>query len=217
MPITLIIADDHALVREGLRKFVELEKDLKIVGEASTAEEALELVAKEKPQIVVMDLSMPQMGGIAAIEEVTKSYPEVKVIALTMHEELGYLMEAIRAGVKSFLLKDLNPKQIIQAIRIVAEGGAYLPPRLLDDLLAEVSQLLNKKEEISRKDGLDSLTEREREILTLITRGKTNAEIAEDLIISPLTVKNHVSSILYKLGLSDRTQAAVYAQKMGIE
>lgn len=145
MPISLLIADDHALVREGLRKFIELEPDLKMVGEAATGEEAIAQVAKLSPQVVIMDLSMPGKGGIAATEEITKLYPEVKVIALTMHDDLGYLMEAIRVGARAFLLKDINPKQIIGAIRIVAKGGAYLPPRLLNELMAEVAGILNRK------------------------------------------------------------------------
>lgn len=216
MPISLVIADDHALVREGLRKFVELERDLKIVGEAATGEEAVELVEELKPQVVIMDLSMPGKGGIAATEEITQLFPEVKVIALTMHDDLGYLMEAIRVGARAFLLKDVDPKQIIGAIRIVAQGGAYLPPRLLNELLGEVSRLLNKKGVVAKEGGWESLTERELEVLALIAEGKTNPEIADLLFISPQTVKNHVSNILHKLGLPDRTQAAVLAHKMGL-
>lgn len=216
MPISLVIADDHALVREGLRKFVELEPDLKIVGEAATGEEAVELVAQLLPKVVIMDLSMPGKGGIAATEEITELFPEVKVIALTMHDDLGYLMEAIRVGARAFLLKDVDPKQIIQAIRIVAQGGAYLPPRLLNELLAEVARILDKKGVVEKEGGWESLSERELQVLSLISSGKTNPEIADALFISPQTVKNHVSNILHKLGLPDRTQAALLAHKMGL-
>ncbi len=216
MPISLLIADDHALVREGLRKFVELESDLKIVGEAATGEEAMTLVAELSPQVVIMDLSMPGKGGIAATEEITQLYPEVKVIALTMHDDLGYLMEAIRVGARAFLLKDVNPKQIIGAIRIVAGGGAYLPPRFLNELLAEVAGLLNKKGVVENVGGWDSLSQRERQVLGLVAQGQTNPEIAEALFISPRTVKNHVSNILRKLEVPDRTQAALLAQRMGL-
>jgi len=215
MPISLLIADDHALVREGLRKFVELEPDLKIVGEAATGEEAMTLVAELSPQVVIMDLSMPGKGGIAATEEITQLYPEVKVIALTMHDDLGYLMEAIRVGARAFLLKDVNPKQIIGAIRIVAGGGAYLP-RFLNELLAEVAGLLNKKGVVENVGGWDSLSQRERQVLGLVAQGQTNPEIAEALFISPRTVKNHVSNILRKLEVPDRTQAALLAQRMGL-
>lgn len=214
MAISLLIADDHTLVREGLRNFFELEGDLKIVGEAETGEEAVAQVEQLQPQVVIMDLSMPGEGGIAATEVITSKHPEVKVIALTMHDDVGYLLEAIKAGAMAFLLKDVNPKEIIGAIRIVAAGGAYLPPRLLQELFREVARLLSKKED--PKDGWDALSKRERQVLSLVAEGQTNPEIAENLFISPRTVKNHVSNILHKLDLPDRTQAALLAHKMGL-
>ncbi len=213
MPISLLIADDHAIVREGLRKFIELEPDFKIVGEAATGEETVKLAAKVNPQIVIMDLSMPGEGGIAATAKLTRLLPKVKVLVLTMHEDVCYLLEAIRVGACGFLLKDQDPKQIVQAIRIVAQEGAYMSPRMLAELFVELSRLLNKQV-VGRKEGWEMMTERERQILSMISDGKTNAEIAVALVISPLTVKNHVSNILHKLGLADRTQAALFAQKM---
>lgn len=217
MPITVLIADDHPLLREGLARILATEPDMEVVGEASSGPEAVAMVAEHKPDVVLMDISMPG-GGLAATREICSRYPDVGVIVLTIHDDEQYVYEVVRAGAKGYLVKDSEPSRLVEAIRLVYEGGSYLPPDLLHKVLNEFRRQTstgNKARERPRS-GAASLTARELEILQLIVEGYSNAQIARSLYISEKTVKNHITNILRKLDVGDRTQAAVYALRYGL-
>jgi NarL family two-component system response regulator LiaR len=207
--ITVLIVDDHSVVRDGLRSFLELHGDIQVVGEASGGAEAIELTGRLSPNIVLMDLVMPGVDGIEATRQICAKFPETKVIALTSFLEDEQVFPALEAGVSAYLMKDLSPSDLARAIRTVHDGKSELHPDAAKKLIAGYQ---------TRRDsaGLQSLTQREIEVLQLIATGLSNREIAERLVISQKTVKVHVSNILGKLNLSDRTQAAIYAIKQGL-
>ena len=207
--VRVMIVDDHAVVREGLRNFLGMLPGIELVAEAASGTEALERAPKAKPQVVLMDLMMPVMDGIEATRRLHEAHPEVKVIVLTSFADDDRLFPALRAGAVAYLLKDVGPKELAEAIVAAARGEVRLHPDVTKRLVSELAGGAPKRPE-------EELTQREREVLRCIARGRSNKEIGEDLFISEKTVKTHVGSILAKLGLADRTQAALYAVKHGL-
>ncbi len=208
--IKVLIVDDHQVVRQGLRTFLELQDDVVVVGEASDGATAVELARTLEPDVVLMDLVMPQLDGIAATRQVRALSAKVKVIALTSFAEDDKVFPAIQAGASSYLLKDVSPDDLVEAIRAVHRGEARLHPDVARKLMDAVR---SEPHPPPRESSLDELTERERDVLRLIAQGRTNSEIAQQLVISDKTVKTHVSNVLSKLHLDDRTQLAIYAIK----
>jgi len=207
--VRVMIVDDHAVVREGLRNFLGMLPGIELVAEAASGTEALERAPKAKPQVVLMDLMMPVMDGIEATRRLHEAHPDVKVIVLTSFADDDRVFPALRAGAVAYLLKDVGPKELAEAIVAAARGEVRLHPDVTKRLVNELAGGAPKRPE-------EELTEREREVLRCIARGRSNKEIGEDLFISEKTVKTHVGSILAKLGLADRTQAALYAVKHGL-
>jgi NarL family two-component system response regulator LiaR len=210
--ITLLITDDHLVVRQGLRAFLETQPDLEIVGEASSGEEAVALSREFAPDVALMDLLMPGIGGIKATRQIKQISPRTQVIILTSFHEDSQILPAIQAGALSYLLKDVKPAELIAAIRKAARGEVVLHPFVASRLM----QTLHAKPEADADGVRTELSKRELEVLRLIAEGISNADIAERLFISEKTVKSHVSNILSKLHLADRTQAAVYAWRNGM-
>jgi two-component system, NarL family, response regulator LiaR len=210
-PITVLLVDDHSMVRIGLKAFFSTLPDIQVVGEAANGEEAVQLAAQLAPDVVLMDLIMPGMDGVEATRQVKKVSPRTQVIVVTSYHEDEHIFPAIRAGALSYVLKDIDPDELAEAIRLAHAGEAVLNPR--------VSARLVKELQGRRAEALNpfaELTERELEVLRLIAGGRNNREIAESLVISEKTVKSHITNILTKLHLADRTQAAVYAWQEGI-
>jgi two-component system, NarL family, response regulator LiaR len=207
--IRVLIADDHAVVRQGLRTFLELQDDIEVVGDVADGEAALSAVSEHRPDVVLMDLVMPGIGGIEAIQRLRELRPETRVLVLTSFLDDEKLFPAVRAGAAGYLLKDVEPAELVRAIRTVADGEGLLHP-------AVAARLMDEFSEAERPAPDEALTAREREVLELIARGLPNKLIARDLGIAEKTVKTHVSSILGKLGLTDRTQAALYAVRSGL-
>jgi NarL family two-component system response regulator LiaR len=208
--IRVLIVDDHAVVRRGLRTFLELQDEIEVVGEAEGGDEAVAAVEELAPDVVLMDLVMPRVDGIEAIRQVRERRPATRVIALTSFIDDDKLFPAVRAGAAGYLLKDVQPQELVAAIRTVHGGESLLHPAAAARLMAEVAS------EDGRTDPASLLTPREREVLVLIARGHPNKVIARDLGVSEKTVKTHVSNLLGKLGLTDRTQAALYAVREGL-
>ncbi len=203
--IRVLIVDDHAVVRQGLRAFLQTQDDLDVVGEAADGEEAVRRVRELVPEVVLMDLVMPKLDGIAAIREMRLLSPSTKVIVLTSFADDEKVFAAVKAGAAGYLLKDVQPQELGEAIRTVYRGEAQLHPTVAAKLMQEVA------ESGRQRPALDSLTNREMDVLRLIARGMSNKEIARELGVAEKTVKTHVSNILQKLHLADRTQAALYA------
>ena len=202
--IGVLIVDDHAVVRQGLRTFLELEDDVEIVGEASDGEEAVGSVERLLPDIVLMDLVMPRMDGIEAIRRITQISPSTKVIVLTSFADDQRVFGSVKAGAAGYLSKDVLPRELIEAIRTVQRGWVLVHPAIASKLMQEFAQ-------VEHRDTGALLTRRELEVLRLVARGMSNREIAGELALAEKTVKTHVSNILQKLHLADRTQAALYA------
>jgi DNA-binding NarL/FixJ family response regulator len=207
--IRVLIADDHAVVRQGLRTFLELQEDIEVVGDAADGAAALAGVERFEPDVVLMDLVMPGLGGVEAIRRLRTLRPETRVLVLTSFLDDEKLFPAVRAGAAGYLLKDVEPSELVRAIRTVADGESLLHPAVAARLMEEFS-------DTERPVADEALTAREREVLLLIARGLPNKQIALELGIAEKTVKTHVSSILGKLGLTDRTQAALYAVRAGL-
>ncbi len=205
-PITVLIVDDHAVVRQGLRSFLELQPDIEVVGEASDGAEALAKAKSLLPDIILMDLVMPNGDGVSATRAITAAVPSSRVLVLTSFSEDEKVFASIKAGAHGYLMKDVLPPDLVKAIRTVYRGEAQLHPEIARKLMNEFSAP-------APAPAKHDLTERELDVLRLIAQGKSNKEIAEELVLSEKTVKTHVSNILQKLHLSDRTQAAVYALK----
>jgi DNA-binding NarL/FixJ family response regulator len=210
--IDVLLVDDQAMIRAGLRMVLESEPDLVVVAEASNGAEAVQVGKRERPDVVLMDVRMPEMDGIEATRELLEAVPDAKVIVVTTFDIDDYVYGALRAGASGFLLKDAPPDDLITAIRVVAGGDALIAPSVTKRLIAEFA---GRREE-KPVHGLDDLTERETEVLALIARGMSNSEIAEELFVSETTVKTHVSHILTKLDLRDRVQAVVAAYEAGL-
>jgi NarL family two-component system response regulator LiaR len=210
--IRVLIADDHQVVRQGLRTFLDLHEDIHVVGEAENGEVAVELSRSLTPNVVLMDLVMPRLDGISAIKQIVAMGGEIRIIALTSFTEDEKVFPAIEAGASSYLLKDVSPEDLVDAIRAVHQGEARLHPEIARKLMEQVARERGRTEE----SPLADLTEREREVVSLVAHGLSNREIAQQLSISHGTVKTHVSSILSKLNLNDRTQLAIFAINEGL-
>ncbi|MDQ7844412.1 MAG: response regulator transcription factor [Armatimonadota bacterium] len=206
MSIRILVADDHAVVREGLRMFLALDPEIEIIGEAADGAEALRLVGERRPDVVLMDLLMPVMDGIAATRAIRAAYPETAVVALTSVLEDASVVGAIRAGAIGYLLKTTDAEALREAIRAAAEDRVQLAPEAAARLVREVRA----------PDSPETLTDRETDVLRLVAEGKANKEIAQRLGIGEKTVKTHVSNILAKLGVQSRTQAALHAARIGM-
>lgn len=207
--IKVLIVDDHAVVREGLRTYLQLEDHVTVVGEAANGREALALAERLRPDVVLMDLQMPEMDGVAATRAIKERLPAAHVVVLTSFTDDQHVLPAIRAGATGYLLKDASAEELLQAIEAAARGQARLHPMVARKLMEQVTTPSGPR-------AVDQLTPRELEVLRLIARGLSNKEIARELVTSERTVKGHVSNILAKLGLADRTQAALYAVREGL-
>ena len=210
-PITVMIVDDHQMVRNGAKGYLEAQPEISVVAEAESGEQAVRLAREYVPDVVLMDLVMPGMDGVEATRKVKDVSPRTQIIILTSFHEDEHIFPALQAGAISYLLKDVKARELVEAIRRASKGEATLHPRVASRLIKQFSH-----GEPDRRNLYTELTERELEVLTLIARGFTNQKIAEDLVISIGTVKGHVSNILSKLHLADRTQAAVFAWQEGI-
>ncbi|RLQ97371.1 response regulator [Falsibacillus albus] len=210
MGIRILIADDHHIVRRGLVFFLRTQKDIEIVGEAKNGEEAVKLTAELAPDIVLMDLMMPVMNGIEATKQIKESFPGTKILMLTSFSDQDHVIPAIEAGASGYQLKDIEPDELVESIRKLFGGESTLHPTATNHLLTRIT----RKEKPEQK--LDLLTNREKEVLTEISKGKSNKEIASSLFITEKTVKTHVSNVLAKLNVADRTQAALFAVKYGL-
>ena len=214
MKIKVLLVDDHTVVLKGLSFFLSTQEDLELVGEANNGKEALVKVGETNPDVILMDLYMPEMDGVEATAYIKKEYPNVKVIVLTSFSDQAHVLPALRAGASGYILKDVEPDQLVEAIRSAYKGNIQLHPDIANALLSQTLPVEEKEEESSIQ--VDVLTARENEVLQLLAKGMSNKEIASVLVITEKTVKAHVSSILSKLNLSDRTQAALYAVKNGV-
>lgn len=210
-PITILLVDDHRVVRMGIAAYFDTLSDFTVVGEAESGAEAVQLVGEHVPDVVLMDLLMPGMDGVEATRRIKKLSPSTQIIVLTSHHDDEHIFPAIRAGALSYLLKDVDPDELAEAIRQAQAGEAVLNPRVAARMIKEVQGVRDAK-----INPFTELTDREMEVLRLIADGNSNKEIAERLVISERTVKSHVSNLLGKLHLADRTQAAVYAWREGI-
>ena len=208
--IRVMIADDHSLIREGLRQLLEFDGSIKVVGEASNGEECLKKLEEFNPEVLLLDINMPEKNGIDVLKEMKDEQSQIKVLILTVHNELEYLMSAVDIGVDGYILKDSESSELKKAIRVVRDGESYIQPKLIP---AMNNQLINRDAD---KDKIASLTNRELEVLVQVANGMFNKEIATNLNISERTVKNHISNIFKKIDVSDRTQAAVFAIKNNI-
>jgi DNA-binding NarL/FixJ family response regulator len=208
--VGVLVVDDQALVRRGFRMILEIEPDLRVVGEAADAEEAVARAAELRPDVVLMDVRMPGRNGIAATREILAATPEVRVVMLTTFDMDEYVYEALQAGASGFLLKDVEPELLVAGIRAVHAGESLLAPTVTRRMIESFLERTPKVSRQSRKQW-ETLTPREQEILGLLARGLTNQEIATKLVLSETTVKTHVGRVLTKLGLRDRVQAVIYA------
>lgn len=216
MSIRLMIADDHTLLRQGLRNVLELEEELQVVGEASDGEDAIKKAETLRPDVILLDLNMPKMNGIEVTRWVKNNHPEIQIVILTIHEDENYMFEVIRAGARGYLLKDVDPPMLVKAIRTVAEGQSFIYPTLTGRLVGEFARLSDSAHHYQPRHfrpNPDRLTGREMDILKLLVCGLTNQEIASRLYLSEKTVKNHLTSVFRKFAVNDRTQAALYAIK----
>jgi DNA-binding NarL/FixJ family response regulator len=210
--IRILLVDDDDLMRAGLRAVLSSDDELEVVGEVSGGRGALAAVRKLRPHVVLMDIRMPDLDGIAATREVLSAMPDTKVVMLTTFEDEDYLFGALAAGASGFLLKRTRPEELIAAIRTIAEGDALLSP----SVTRQVIDRATTQPRLARTDSLERLTPREREVLELMARGLSNGEIAESLVVEETTVKTHVKRVLAKLGLRDRVQAVIFAYESGV-
>ncbi len=223
--ISIVLVDDHQLFREGVKRILEMEQDFKVVGEGADGEEAYRLAENHKPDVLLMDINMPNVNGVSAAEHVISVSPKTRVIILSIHDDEGYVYRTLRSGASGYLLKEMGTSDLVDAVRVVATGGAYIHPKVTGKLIEEFRRLSEQEGSVDRSMTdeaqtvdprlIESLTRREREVLQLMAEGKSNRAIGEFLFISEKTVKNHVSSILQKLNVQDRTQAVVISIKNG--
>lgn len=210
--IGVVIVDDHTLVREGISRLLATDDRIEIIGEGEDGLEAVHLAQKLKPDVMLIDINMPKMGGIEAAKQIKEINPEIKVLMLTIYEDEEYIQKALKVGADGYLQKEVSSQYLRKTIKQVANGGLFFPQDIMGDLLNN-----NHSHYESHADGgSNQLTRREEEVLELLARGASNKEIAEELFISEKTVKNHVSSILRKFAVNDRTQAVIFALKKGL-
>lgn len=222
MATKIIIIDDHPLFREGVKKILSFENNLEVVAEGDDGKDACSLVERYQPDVVIMDINMPSINGIEATRMLTQIYPQTKVIILSIHDDENYVSHALRSGAQGYLLKEMDGETLVEAIKIVADGGCYLHPKVTKNLLKEYRRLSSESMEQEKNDfplevklPLQLLTRRECEVLQLLADGMSNRAIGEAIYISEKTVKNHVSNILQKIEVNDRTQAVIVAIKNG--
>jgi len=228
--INVLLVDDHSLFREGLKTLLEVEEDLKIL-EAENGFQAMKMVKATDVNVILMDITMPEMNGIQLCKKIKAEYPDIKVVALTMHEDDRYIIEMIQAGASGFLVKDVSSEQLIDTIRRVHKTKSFVSPCLTTEILSKLSQMPTSTESDPVKidnpdskvppaeilaEAFEELTKREREILKLIAHGKDNSEISEVLDISIKTVRNHITNMFKKIGVEDRNKAAIFAFKAGL-
>ena len=214
MSIKVLLVDDQAMVRAGIHMILEAENDIHVIGEAEDGAKAVVSAHKLKPDVVLMDIQMPLMNGLEATRQITQTPGNTcRILILTTFERDDYVFEALRGGASGFILKNAPPEDLIAAVRVVAEGNALLAPSVTRRIINEFAQ---RTPRVDLKAGLGSLTEREIEVMRLIAKGKTNAEIAGDLFVGETTVKTHISNLFAKLDLRDRVQAVVYAYESGL-
>ncbi|GIO42029.1 response regulator transcription factor [Paenibacillus apis] len=227
--IRVLLADDHQLFREGLKRILNMEEDIEVVGECGDGTQVLEFCQVQPPEIVLMDINMPLLNGVDATAELRELHPDIKVIILSIHDDESYVFETLRKGATGYLLKDMEAESLINAIRTVAEGNAFIHPKVTGKLIQQLRRMeyLSETGAIAednriREAGVkfvpsedNPLTRREAEVLRLMAEGRSNKMIGEHLFISEKTVKNHVSSILQKMDVDDRTQAVINAIKFG--
>ncbi|HZG59663.1 MAG TPA: response regulator transcription factor [Anoxybacillus sp.] len=223
MKTRIVIIDDHQLFREGVKRILDFEEDFEVVAEGADGSEALNIVEQYRPDVVIMDINMPNINGVEATRQLVKTYPDTKVIILSIHDDENYVTHALQTGAMGYLLKEMDADELIEAVKVVAEGGSYLHPKVTHNLVKEYRRLAAKDQNGDSKGQqkqevrlpLHLLTRRECEVLQLLADGKSNRGIGEALFISEKTVKNHVSNILQKMNVNDRTQAVVMAIKNG--
>jgi DNA-binding NarL/FixJ family response regulator len=214
MTITVVLADDQALVRRGFRLILEAEPDIEVVAEAEDGQQAIDAVRRHRPAMVLMDIQMPGLDGLEATRRIlTPAGNQTRVLILTTFERDDYVFEALQIGASGFLLKTAPPEDLLTAVRVVSRGEALLSPSVTRRVIQEVTR---HQRRAPRSPDLDRLTQRELEVLRLLAEGRSNAEIAAELCLSEATVKTHTSSILSKLGLRDRVQVVIFAYKQGI-
>ncbi|GAA5415675.1 transcriptional regulatory protein DegU [Paraliobacillus ryukyuensis] len=219
MTKNIVLIDDHMLFREGVRRILEFEEDFKVVAEGNDGDEAMKIVEDYQPDVILMDINMPHIDGVQATKQLIDKFPEVKVIILSIHDDENYVTHALKSGAQGYLLKEMDSDALIEAIKIVSEGGSYLHPKVTHNLVKEFRRLSEAQagqlSPIEYRKPLHLLTRRECEVLQLLADGKSNRGVSESLFISEKTVKNHVSNILQKMNVNDRTQAVVAAIRNG--
>ncbi len=214
--IRLVLADDHAVVRSGTRELLEQQHDLKIVGEASNGEEAVQLAGELQPDVVVMDVRMPKMTGVEATKKIKELYPHIRILVLTAHDDDEYVFALLQAGANGYLLKTAEIEELVRAIRTVASGQSALAPEVTGKVVAQLASGKSLPEPITEpEESYDGLTERELDILRRVGLGLSNKQIGKQLFISDRTVQAHLSNIFSKIGVSSRTEAVMYAVRKG--
>jgi DNA-binding NarL/FixJ family response regulator len=216
MTIRVLLVDDQALFREGLETLLSVHKDIEVAGQASDGQEAVEVALQVHPDVVLMDVRMPVLNGVRATRRLKRALPQCRVIVLTTFDDDEYVFDALRAGAVGYLLKDVSSARLVEAIRATARGESILEPSVAAKVIAEFTRVANLVPSAQMDQLVEPLSERELEILGLIARGASNREIADQLFIAEGTVKNHVTHILGKLGVRDRTQAALKARELGL-
>ncbi len=211
--IRIVLADDHKLMRSGLRVLLEQQPDFAVVGEASDGRDAVALVAAQRPDVLVMDIGMPSLNGIEAAAQITQSHPEVSIVMLSMHSDESYVLRALKAGAKGYLLKDSAEADLIRAVHAVADGKSFFSPAVSKVLLDDYVRKLKRS---GTEDPYDLLTPREREVLQLVAEGKSNKEVAQLLNLSVYTIETHRSNIMEKLNLHGVPELILYAVRKGI-
>jgi two-component system response regulator NreC len=213
MKIRILLADDHTILRAGLKMMLNAQPDMEVIGEAQDGRQALHEAQRLQPDVILMDITMPDMNGIEATKQIKRVQPEIKVLVLTMHEHDEYIFQALRAGASGYMLKEAADTELITALHVVQSGQFYLSPAAQSVMVGDYLQRVRTGEE---KDSYSSLTEREREILKLVAEGYTNNQIAERLVISPKTVDTHRTHIMDKLNLHSRAELVKYAMRRGL-
>lgn len=211
--IRVLLSDDHQLFRQGLRRLIESERDLQVVGEASDGLEVQRFFGELRPDVVLMDVSMPIVDGISAAREIVRQWPDARIVMLSMHTQEGHLFQALQAGAVGYVLKSGGADQVLQAVRAAAQGEAVIAPALTDKVLTEFRRMANK---VGVEDELGQLSEVELQMLKLIASGLSNKEIATRMSFAESTVKNRLSVLFQKINVADRTQAAIYAITHGV-
>lgn len=219
----IVIIDDHQLFREGMKRILDFEKSFHVVAEGDDGTQAVELVEKYQPDVVIMDINMPNVNGVEATKQLVDRYPDTKVLILSIHDDESYVTHALKTGARGYLLKEMDADALVEAVKVVADGGSYLHPKVTHNLVNEYRRLASEEQDhsgtnenkVNYRKPLHILTRRECEVLQLLADGKSNKGIGETLFISEKTVKNHVSNILQKMNVNDRTQAVVTAIKNG--